>query len=624
MRVREEVPAPRSPTPTLLTASSPTRPPPITPTPTPKPTPHTASAGGSGATSTSPADNNNNNNNDHDGLTEGLLPTSAGQGAGPSSSAAAAINGQQQQPRPYYAAGAAFLSRNSFRHGALRNALSARADAAAASSVEAAALAALAAHDEEAAAAAEAASSADGGGLVRGDSARPGAAHAHAAKPASQQLGLRTDYLALKEIVFGSWLNLLLVCVPLGAASDALGWGATATFGLNFFALVPLALILGDITEDLAVRFGDTVGGLINATFGNVVEIILSVAALQQGLYQVVAMSLLGSILSNLLLVLGCCFLFGGLYYKQQDFNPVANQASSSLLFLSCIGVVLPTAAAQLAPAGKPGMSAKDVLNISRGTAVVLLAIYVAYLTFQLNTHAHLFGGGEDDGEPVLTLPGAFGALAVVTLAVAASSELLTGSIETFSEETNLSQAFVGMIILPIAGNAAEHVVSLLARFSRSLSLALVVAPPTNTSPKHTHKKKPKPNKLTDRHRRRHEEQDGPQPRRRRRLLHPDRPLRDPLCRPGGLADGARLFARLRPLQRDCARHLGPARQPGDGGRDVALAAGRGAGVDVRADRRGVFVPLTFVSLWRRARAGLRWRARGAGERGGRAPRSEA
>jgi hypothetical protein len=218
--------------------------------------------------STAAPDNNN-------GLTEGLLPTSGGApengaGAGPSSSAAAA-----NQQRPYYAAGAAFLSRNSFRHGELRHTLSTRAGAAAAasSSFEAAAAAALAAHDEERAPPGD-------GAVVHG-----GSPHAHAKSPS--ELSLRTDCLALKEIVFGSWLNLLLICVPLGVLAEPLGWGATATFGLNFFALVPLALILGDITEDLAVRFGDTVGGLINATFGNVVEIILSVAALQQGLYQV-------------------------------------------------------------------------------------------------------------------------------------------------------------------------------------------------------------------------------------------------------------------------------------------------------------------------------------------------
>jgi calcium/proton exchanger cax len=436
--------------PRLPSAPRPSQPPPPTTLNPPPPTTllHTASLGGA------PANNEE----------AGLLPTTsaaaaaapaAGEDGGGAGPAPLGSSPPQQQPQPYYTAGAAFLTRNSFRHGALRQTLSIRAGGGGAGSggVEAAAASALAAHDEEHQHAAAGRPSSE---PLLAAAARPKSA-AHGSEP----LGLKTDLLALKEIVFGSWLNLLLVCVPLGIMADPVfGWGATATFALNFFALVPLALILGDITEDLAVRFGDTIGGLINATFGNVVEIILSVAALQQGLYQVVAMSLLGSILSNLLLVLGCCFIFGGLYYKQQEFNAVANQASSSLLFLSCIGVVLPTAAAHLAPAGAKKMSAADVLVVSRGAAVVLLGIYIAYLTFQLHTHNHLFGSGDDDGEPVLTLPGAFLALAAVTGCVAVCSEFLTGSIEAFSEQTHMSQAFVGLIVLPIAGNAAEHVVS--------------------------------------------------------------------------------------------------------------------------------------------------------------------
>lgn len=115
----------------------------------------------------------------------------------------------------------------------------------------------------------------------------------------------KTDVKAISGLVFSSWLNLLLVTAPLGIMSQYLKWGATSTFILNFCALVPLALLLGEVTEDLAVRFGSTIGGLLNATFGNVVELILSVAALNKGLYIVIASSLAGSILSNLLLVLG-------------------------------------------------------------------------------------------------------------------------------------------------------------------------------------------------------------------------------------------------------------------------------------------------------------------------------
>lgn len=122
----------------------------------------------------------------------------------------------------------------------------------------------------------------------------------------------------VKEMLLSSSLNILMLCVPLGFAARYAEWGAVPVFILNFLALIPLALLLGDVTEDLAVRFGDTVGGLLNATFGNVVEMILSIAALRQGLYTVVASSLLGSILSNLLLVLGelCCGLYACLLHK--------------------------------------------------------------------------------------------------------------------------------------------------------------------------------------------------------------------------------------------------------------------------------------------------------------------
>ena len=136
----------------------------------------------------------------------------------------------------------------------------------------------------------------------------------------------RADALALLDILTSSRLNALLTAVPLGVASHVAGWGVVPSFAINLVALVPLALVLGQITEDLAERFGDTIGGLINATFGNVVEMILTLAALKQGLYSVVSASLVGSILSNLLLVLGFCYLVGGLRYPEQRFSTLANK----------------------------------------------------------------------------------------------------------------------------------------------------------------------------------------------------------------------------------------------------------------------------------------------------------
>lgn len=283
------------------------------------------------------------------------------------------------------------------------------------------------------------------------------------------------DYVAVSEIFLASWINLLLVCIPLGFASEAMGWGPVATFSLNFLSLIPLALILGDVTEDLALRFGDVIGGLINATFGNVVEVILSLTALTKGLNDVVAASLLGSILSNLLLVLGCSFFFGGLYHKTQTFNAVGNRACSSLLMLACIGIIIPTAATKLVDA--EDSHEEWILDISRGTAVLLLACYAAYLVFQLRTHHDLFQ--PDDGqeaEPILSLTTATLLLTAITVVVAFASEFLTGSIEDVSEQTKLSQAFLGMIVLPIAGNACEHITAVVVATKNKMDLSLGVA----------------------------------------------------------------------------------------------------------------------------------------------------
>jgi Ca2+:H+ antiporter len=280
--------------------------------------------------------------------------------------------------------------------------------------------------------------------------------------PLSSELkGIASDFAALKIIAFSSWLNLLLIAIPLTFVSHYSNWGAESTFILSFTSLIPLALILGDVTEDLAVRFGDIVGGLMNATFGNVVEVLISLAALQKNLFTVISTSLMGSILSNLLLVLGFCFLCGGVYYKTQTWNAIGSRACSSLLMLSCLGIVLPTASVLLVEKD-PGLSFAQqtqyedefVLSISRGTAVVLLVCYVCYLVFQLKTHHDLFTNSDEEDEPIMSLPFAIGVLAVITVIVAVCSEFLTGSIEEVSNSTGISQKFIGIIVLPIAGNA--------------------------------------------------------------------------------------------------------------------------------------------------------------------------
>ncbi|KAL6778899.1 CAX1 [Auxenochlorella protothecoides x Auxenochlorella symbiontica] len=283
-----------------------------------------------------------------------------------------------------------------------------------------------------------------------------------------------SDARCIGLMLVSSYINVLLACIPVGILAGALGWSPTLVFIMNFLALVPLALLLGETTEDLAVRFGDTVGGLLNATFGNVVELILSIAALRKGLYTVVATSLIGSILSNLLLVLGMCFLFGGLRFQQQRFSPLANKVGSSLLFVACIGIIIPTMAKRIY--GSEVMTDAAVINLSHAIAILLMFVYFCYLTFQLKTHSDLFASGESEDNPALSLSGALAFLSAITVIVAVCSEFLTGAIEAVSEKFNINPSFLGLIVLPIAGNACEHITAVFVAFKNKMDLAIGVA----------------------------------------------------------------------------------------------------------------------------------------------------
>lgn len=284
----------------------------------------------------------------------------------------------------------------------------------------------------------------------------------------------RTDARAVWHMLTSSFLNILLICMPIGIWAGATGASPNLVFSTNFLALIPLALFLGEVTEDLAVRFGDTIGGLLNATFGNVVELILSIAALQRGLYTVVATSLIGSILSNLLLVLGMCFFFGGLKYKEQRFSTLANKVSSSLLFLACIAIMIPSTAKVVYG---PAIITQDTLfHLSHAIAIILVGIYLGYLLFQLKTHADCFEGEESTETPALSLSGAVTCLLSITAIVAVCSEYLTGAIEAVSETSGINQAFLGLIVLPIAGNAAEHITAVFVAVKNKMDLSIAVA----------------------------------------------------------------------------------------------------------------------------------------------------
>lgn len=286
-----------------------------------------------------------------------------------------------------------------------------------------------------------------------------------------------SDARAMGNMLTSSYLNILLLCLPIGIWAGLAGKGALMVFSMNFLALIPLALFLGEVTEDLAVRFGDIIGGLLNATFGNVVELLLAIAALHHELYSVVAATLLGSILSNLLLVMGTSFFVGGLKYKEQRFSTMANKVSSSLLFLACIGIMIPSTGRIVY--GKHVISKGVMTKLSHVIAIVLLAIYIGYLFFQLKTHADCFmeegDEGSDEGS-ALSLSGAFAALTLITITVAICSEMLTGAIEDVSEQLNINQGFLGLIVLPIAGNVTEHLTAVFVAAKNKMDLSIGIA----------------------------------------------------------------------------------------------------------------------------------------------------
>ncbi|CAK7274179.1 hypothetical protein SEPCBS119000_006040 [Sporothrix epigloea] len=195
-------------------------------------------------------------------------------------------------------------------------------------------------------------------------------------------------FLTVKDIILSSWINVLLVFVPVGIAAHFAKLSAGIVFAMNAIAIVPLAGLLSHATESVASRMGDTVGALMNVTFGNAVELIIFIALVKDEI-EIVQASLVGSILSNLLLILGMCFLLGGLRYREQIYNSTVTQTSACLLSLSVSSLLLPTAFH--ASFSSASDADTKVLEVSRGTSVILLLVYLLYLVFQLNSHAYMY-----------------------------------------------------------------------------------------------------------------------------------------------------------------------------------------------------------------------------------------
>ena len=286
---------------------------------------------------------------------------------------------------------------------------------------------------------------------------------------------LSTYDLGWRGVVLGSKLNVLLPCALLAAIGRAANWGDGPIFFFALMALAPLAERLGHVTEQLALYTNPTVGGLLNATFGNATELIVSLFAIKEGLLRVVQLSLIGSVLSNLLLVLGTAFFMGGLRYKKQEFSKTGVIANCSLLMLGIFTLTLP---AVLHSTHTELKDTASELALSRFSSFCLLIMYGAFLVFQLFTHSELYDEEEDDDEeePEIGFRGTIIWLAIITVLISILSDYLVYAIEGAAESYNVPLPFISTIILPIVGNAAEHASAIIFAMKNKMEIAIGVA----------------------------------------------------------------------------------------------------------------------------------------------------
>ncbi|KDN41874.1 calcium/proton exchanger [Tilletiaria anomala UBC 951] len=293
-----------------------------------------------------------------------------------------------------------------------------------------------------------------------------------------------TTLRSIRNIICYSWLNMLLIFIPIswalhfGLENSTVANKDVIVFVTAFFAIIPLAQMLSLGTEEIALRVGETLGGLMNATLGNAVELIVAIIALFNCELTIVQTSLIGSVLSNVLLVLGMCFFAGGLRYSEQTFQVTAAQINSSLLVMAVITVLLP-AGFHATLGSLPDLTERaDILSFSRGTAVILLTIYLAYLFFTLSSHKHLFTGDSDEEEePQLNTGSAIGLLLVATVLIGVTSEWLVSAINGVANAPNgPSKTWIGLILLPIVSNAAEHATAVTVAVKDKLDLSMGVA----------------------------------------------------------------------------------------------------------------------------------------------------
>lgn len=286
-----------------------------------------------------------------------------------------------------------------------------------------------------------------------------------------------TPFRAVLKALAANRINLLIVFAPISWVLDLVLPESQWVFLAASISLIPLAGIIGQGTEALAERSGPALGGFLNATFGNAAELIIAVVALGQGHVELVKASIAGSIIGNLLLVLGLSFFVGGLGRRSQKFNRTAATNTCTMLFLGVVALVMP-AVFDLTLFGTLDARPPAIDRLSLGTAIVLIVAYAGSLVYAFTADRDLFrpAASAHDERSGLTTPVAIGLLAVGTLLTTVQAELLVGTLEPALKQFGFTELFVGVVLVAIIGNAAEHYSAITAARRDQMTLAVEIS----------------------------------------------------------------------------------------------------------------------------------------------------
>lgn len=268
----------------------------------------------------------------------------------------------------------------------------------------------------------------------------------------------------------------LLIFLPVAIIGQVVGLSASLLFVFSSLAIIPLAGIMGKSTDVISCFCGQKIGGLLNATFGNATELIIAFVAMKAGMFDVVKASLAGSVIGNILLVLGMSMLLGGCKYKVQYFNKNSINITSSMLLLAVLGLSIPAIFTHTMPEQSLTTQFEGLSII---IAILMLLVYVMQFVFSFVTHRYLYEetiSTDDEEKPTMSLKVAILLLVAATVCIAILSEIFVGTIEPMAESAGLSKTFVGIILVPIIGNAAEHSSAIIMAIKNKMNAAVEIA----------------------------------------------------------------------------------------------------------------------------------------------------